>query len=455
MIRKVLIANRGEVAVRIIRACREENIDTVAIYSVADKNSLHVQLATESVCIGPARPTESYLNMDNIISAALLKRCDAIHPGYGFLSENPEFARRVEKEGMVFVGPKSDVIAKMGNKDEAKRTMKAAGVPVIPGSDGIIKNVDELKLEAKKIGYPVMLKATAGGGGKGMRIVRDEACIESEFKLARKEALSAFGDDSIYLEKLIEEAKHIEVQLLCDEKGNVLHLGERDCSMQRKNQKLLEEAPCRGLSKELKKQIAKAAIRAAKAVNYRSAGTVEFLLTSDEKFYFMEMNTRLQVEHPVTEMVTGIDIVKEQLRVAAGLPLSVMQDDFEIKGHAIECRINAENIENNFMPSCGRVEIINLPGGKDIRFDSMLYQGYEIPPFYDSMLGKLIVYDKNRHGAIRKMRRALEELMIAGVSTNTGLLYMLSYEKRMIKGDYKTSFLEKNIERIVELSKEI
>lgn len=455
MFHRILVANRGEIAVRIIRACRELNIETVAVYSDADRHSLHVQMATEAVCIGSALPKNSYLNIGNILSAALLKGCDAIHPGYGFLSENSEFARMTEESGLVFIGPSHEIISKMGDKQTARETMIKNKVPVIPGSKELIHTLEQALKEADEIGYPVIIKASAGGGGKGMRKIYRRETMEKEFFSAKKEALSAFGDDSIYMEKLIEEAKHIEVQILADKRGNVIHLGERDCSLQRKNQKMIEEAPCRLLTPELRKKMGEAALNAARAVNYTSAGTIEFLLTKDNEFYFMEMNTRVQVEHPVTEMVTGVDIVKEQIRIAFGLPLSFTQEDIRIEGFAMECRINAENPSKNFMPSCGKVNIVNLPGGNGVRVDSFLYQDYEISPYYDSMLAKLIVHGRTRQEVLRKMRRALEEFMIQGISTNIGLLYLLTYEKRVIKGDYNTNFLEQNLDKLIEFAEGI
>lgn len=452
MFKKVLIANRGEIAVRIIRACREMNIETVAVYSSEDKNALHVQMATEAVCIGPAKAKDSYLNMQNILSAALLKGCEAIHPGYGFLSENSVFARLTEESGLIFIGPGAKVISDMGDKQKARLTMIENEVPVIPGSKTLLDNVEAALKMADEIGYPVIIKASAGGGGKGMRKIFSKEELEKEFSSAKKEASQAFGDGSLYMEKLITSAKHIEIQILADKHGNVIHLGERDCSLQRKNQKMIEEAPCRLLKEDVRKKIGEAALKAAKAVGYVSAGTIEFLLLEDESFYFMEMNTRVQVEHPVTEMVSGVDIVKEQIRIAYGLPLEWKQEDIVLNGYAIECRINAENPSKNFIPSSGKVNILHIPGGNGVRIDSCLYQGYEISPFYDSMLGKLIVHGKTRQEAIRKLRRCLEEFMIEGVSTNVGLLYMLTYEKSFVKGDYKTNFLEKNLERVLELA---
>ncbi|WP_462273972.1 acetyl-CoA carboxylase biotin carboxylase subunit [Filifactor alocis] len=455
MFHRILIANRGEIAVRIIRACREMNIETVAVYSTEDKNALHVQMATESVCIGSARAKDSYLNIPNILSAALLKGCEAIHPGYGFLAENSEFAKMVEDCGLVFIGPSPEIISKMGDKQTARDTMKMHKVPVIPGSEDCIKDVDEAVSLAEQIGYPVIIKASAGGGGKGMRKVYRSEEMKKEFLSAKQEALSAFGNDAIYMERLIEGAKHVEVQVLADSFGNVIHLGERDCSLQRKNQKMIEEAPCRALTQELREQMGQAAVNAANAVNYTSAGTIEFLLTKENEFFFMEMNTRVQVEHPVTEMVTGIDIIKEQIRIAFGLPISVRQEEVTIQGHAIECRINAEDPKNGFMPSCGRVNVVHIPGGNGVRIDSSLYQDSAMSPYYDSMLGKLVVHGKTRQEAVRKMRRALEEFVIEGISTNVGLLYFVMYERAFLKGTYTTDFLEGNLDRIQNLMEQI
>ncbi len=431
------------------------NIETVAVYSAEDKNSLHVQLATESVCIGPAAAKDSYLNIENILSAALLKGCEAVHPGYGFLAENSEFAKMTIKSGLEFIGPSDKIIADMGDKHTARQTMISSGVPVIPGSDDLLESLDKAKKVANNLSYPVILKASAGGGGKGMRRVYSDEEMEVEFFSAKKEALAAFGNDSVYMEKLIERAKHIEVQIIGDKYGNIIHLGERDCSVQRKNQKMMEEAPCRMLSSNLRKDILKAAINAARAVNYSSAGTIEFLVTEDNKFYFMEMNTRIQVEHPVTEMITGVDIVKEQIRVASGLSLSFTQEDVVIDGYAIECRINAENVRNAFMPSCGKVRLINMPGGNGVRIDSLIYDGYEISPFYDSMIAKLIVKGKTRHEALRKVRRCLEEFVIEGVFTNISLLYMLTYEIEFIKGSYRTDFVEKKLSSILKIGENL
>ncbi|MBM6837312.1 acetyl-CoA carboxylase biotin carboxylase subunit, partial [Clostridium saudiense] len=418
MIRKVLIANRGEIAVRVIRACKEMGIKTVAIYSEADKEAMHTQLADESICVGTAKSKDSYLNESNIISAAVITKCNAIHPGFGFLSEKAEFAAICEECNIKFIGPSSEVINIMGNKSKAREMMKKAGVPIVPGSEGLIRSFKEAKIEAKRIGYPVMIKASAGGGGKGIRIVKSEDELENSFLTAKSEAKINFGDDSVYMEKFIENPRHIEFQILADSFGNVVHLGERDCSIQRRNQKLLEEAPSSILSDELREKMGRAAVDAAKAVGYTNAGTIEFLVDKHKNFYFMEMNTRIQVEHPITEMVTSVDIVKEQLRIANGEELSITQEDINVKGHSIECRINAENPSKNFAPSPGKIEFLNLPGGNGIRVDTAVYPGYTIPPVYDSMIAKVIVHGNNREEAINKMIRALDEFVIDGVECN-------------------------------------
>lgn len=423
MINKILIANRGEIAVRIIRACREMGIQTVAIYSEADKDALHTQLADESICIGPAPAKDSYLNMESIISATITSGAQAIHPGFGFLSENYRFAKLCEKCNIVFIGPPSEVIRKMGNKTEARNTMLEAGVKIIPGYNKSIETVEEGKKIAKKIGYPVIIKAELGGGGKGMRTAFNEEEFEFAFLSAKKEAKAAFGDDSVYMEHFIEHPRHVEFQILADSYGNIIHLGERDCSIQRNHQKFIEESPCVALSQELREKMGAEAVKAARAAGYVNAGTIEFLLENDKDFYFMEMNTRIQVEHPVTEWVTGIDLVKEQIRIASGKTLKYAQEDVQLKGHSIECRINAENPALNFRPSPGRITDIYLPGGKGIRIDSAVYSGYDIPPFYDSMLAKLIVHAKNRQEAIKKMKSALGEVIIEGIDTNVDYLY--------------------------------
>ena len=423
MIHKILIANRGEIAVRIIRACRELGIQSVAVYSEADKDALHTQLADEAVCIGPAASKDSYLNMENIISATINSGADAIHPGFGFLSENQKFAKLCEECNITFIGPSSEVIRKMGNKTEARNSMMEAGVKVIPGWNQNIESVEEAKKIASGLGYPVIVKAALGGGGKGMRVAMNETELENAYLTARKEAGAAFGDDSVYMEHFIEHPRHVEVQILADAYGNVVHLGERDCSIQRNHQKFIEEAPCKAISQELRKQMGEQAVKAAKAVNYTNAGTIEFLLENGKDFYFMEMNTRIQVEHPVTEWITGVDLVKEQIKIASGEKLAFTQDEVKLEGHSIECRINAENPEKNFRPSPGKIENLYLPGGKGIRMDTAIYSGYEIPPYYDSMIAKLIVHGTTREEALRKMRSALGEVIIEGIDTNVDYLY--------------------------------
>lgn len=442
MFSKILIANRGEIAVRIIRACNEMGISTVAVYSEADANSLHVNLADESYCIGPALLKDSYLNMTAIIDVAIATGCQAIHPGYGLLSENARFAELCEKCNVKFIGPHYSVIAKMGDKDEARRTMKAAGVPVVPGLDEIA-DVAEAKAFAAKIGYPVIVKASAGGGGRGIRIVEKEEDFETAVALASNEALSAFGNGNVYLEKFLTDVKHVEMQIVADEQGNVVCLGERDCSMQRKNQKLIEESPCVVLKEDVRREMMRCAVLAAKAVNYTSLGTIEFLLDKNNDFYFMEMNTRLQVEHPVTEYVTGIDIVKWQIRIAAGVEFMYKQEDIRFRGCAIECRINAEDVRKNFRPCCGRINLLHIPGGPWVRFDTAIYQDYMIPPYYDSMIGKLIVFARDRTEAIRKMQAALCELVIEGVCTNAELSGDILAEPAFKSGEYCTNFLDK------------
>ncbi|MDU2671019.1 MAG: acetyl-CoA carboxylase biotin carboxylase subunit [Clostridium sp.] len=441
MIRKVLIANRGEIAVRVIRACKEMGIKTVAIYSEADKEAMHTQLADESICVGTPKSKDSYLNESNIISAAVITKCNAIHPGFGFLSEKAEFAAICEECNIKFIGPSSDVINIMGNKSKAREMMKKAGVPIVPGSEGLIKSFEEARVEAKRIGYPVMIKASAGGGGKGIRIVKEEGELENSFFTAKSEAQINFGDDSVYMEKFIENPRHIEFQILADSFGNVVHLGERDCSVQRRNQKLLEEAPSSILSDELRDKMGRAAVDAAKAVGYTNAGTIEFLVDKHKNFYFMEMNTRIQVEHPVTEMVTSVDIVKEQLRIANGEELSITQEDINVKGHSIECRINAENPSKNFAPSPGKIGFLNLPGGNGIRVDTAVYPGYTIPPVYDSMIAKVIVHGNNREEAINKMIRALDEFVIEGVECNIDFQIDILNNKKFKLGIFDTSFI--------------
>lgn len=441
MFPKILIANRGEIALRIIRACKEMGVSTVAVFSEADRDALHVSLADESICIGPAPVQQSYLNMDAILSAALLTGANAIHPGYGLLSENAEFARRCAENKLKFIGPSADIISRMGDKDEARRTMQAAGVPVVPGCD-LVETVEAARAAAERIGFPILIKARSGGGGRGIRLVEKPEHVERAFLEARAEARGAFGDDGVYIEKFLTNVKHIEMQLLCDQHGNIVCLGDRECSMQRKHQKLLEESPAPTLDAKARAEMTEAAVKAARAVNYEGVGTVEFLVTQEHKFYFMEMNTRLQVEHPVTEMVSGTDIVKWQIRVAAGVELPFTQKDIKLTGHAIECRINAENPQNNFAPCHGQIAILHIPGGPWVRFDTALYQGYQIPPYYDSMIGKLIVYAATRAEAIRKMQAALCEMVIDGVDHTGPMQSDLINEKAFIDGTYTTSFIE-------------
>lgn len=446
MFNKVLIANRGEIAVRIIRACRELGIATVAVFSEPDREALHTQLADEAVCIGPAKAQDSYLNMQNIISAAVLTNAQAIHPGFGFLSENSIFAEMCEECNIKFIGPDAKTIDEMGNKSHARDLMIKAGVNVIPGSDGTVESVEAAYELADKLGYPVMIKASAGGGGKGIRIAHSKDELKNAYESAKLETSLAFGDDEIYMEKVIVNARHIEIQILGDDFGNVIHLGERDCSIQRRNQKVLEEAPSPKLDDKTRKAMGEAAVRAAKAVGYKGAGTIEFLYDKDGNFYFMEMNTRVQVEHPVTEMVTGIDIVKEQLNIASGNPLSYKQEDVKITGHAIECRINAENPEKNFAPSPGTIDFLLIPGGGiGVRVDSAVYEGCDILPFYDSMIAKVITCGKDRNEAIAKMRRALYEFVIKGVDTNIEFQESILNNPSYIAGEFDTSFIEKEI----------
>ncbi|HIW48058.1 MAG TPA: acetyl-CoA carboxylase biotin carboxylase subunit [Firmicutes bacterium] len=442
MFSKILIANRGEIAVRIIRACREMGIETVAVYSDVDQECLHAQLADEAICIGPAKSSESYLNMQNILSAAVATGAQAIHPGFGFLAENSTFASMCEECNIRFIGPKATVIDAMGNKANARALMTAAGVPVIPGSSGVLNTLEDAKNEARRLGYPVMVKASAGGGGKGIRVVRNEEALEKAYAAAKSETKAAFGDDSLYMEKLIEHARHIEIQILGDSFGNVVHLGERDCSLQRRNQKVLEECPSPALDEATRKAMGEAAVRAAKAVGYESAGTIEFLYDRQGKFYFMEMNTRIQVEHPVTEMVTGIDIVKEQIRIAEGNPLPFAQEDIHLRGHAIECRINAEDPDRNFAPCPGTIDYLLVPGGcLGVRIDSAIYPGYTIPSFYDSMIAKVITYGNTRKEAIEKMRRCLYEFVISGIQTNIEFQERILTNAQYQKGIFDTDFL--------------
>ncbi len=450
MFKKVLIANRGEIALRIIQACKELGIETVTVHSTEDKDQLHVKLADYSYCVGPAKATESYLNIPSIVTVAVESGCDALHPGYGFLSENPEFVAVLEDLGIKFIGPSAKTIMDMGDKSKARDLMIANGVPVVPGSDGEVETIEEAKEIAAKIGYPVLIKASRGGGGKGMRRVFEEENLEEGFFSAKQEAGAAFGHDGVYIEKLIIDPKHIEFQILRDSYGNTVHLGERHCSIQRRNQKLIEESPAKGMTSELREAIGTAAINAAIASEYENAGTVEFVLDRDNNFYFIEMNTRLQVEHPVTEMVTGIDIVKEQFRIAAGLKLSMTQEEVRFDGHSIEVRVNSENPVQNFMPSIGSIDFLFVPGGFNTRFDTYLYNGATISPYYDSMLGKIIVKGSSRLDAIRKMRRAIEETIISGIETNLAYQYTILHINEFIRGDYDTGFVPKYHEEIID-----
>ena len=443
MIEKILIANRGEIAVRVIRACREMGIRTVAVYSEADKDALHTQLADEAVCIGPAPSAESYLNMQNIISATLVSGADAIHPGFGFLSENSKFAELCEQCKITYIGPDSKVISALGNKSVARNTMVEAGVPVIPGSKEPVYTVEEGEKIAGEIGYPIIVKAALGGGGKGMRVAQTPDEFQASFQTAQKEAQMAFGDGTMYLEHFVEHPRHIEFQILADKYGNTIHLGERDCSIQRRHQKLIEESPSPAISDEQRKKMGEIAVKAAKAAEYYSAGTIEFLRDKHGDFYFIEMNTRIQVEHPVTEWVTGIDLIREQIRIAAGEHLTYSQEDVHVHGHAIEVRINAEDTEHDFRPSPGTVTSVHFPGGKGVRIDSALFAGYKIPPYYDSMIAKLIVYDKNRELALRKLRNALGELVLEGVKTNIDYQYEIINDEDFIEGNVDIGFIER------------
>lgn len=446
MFKRILIANRGEIAVRIIRACREMGIETVAVYSNTDRNALHVDLADEAVCIGPPRAQDSYLNAENIISATVLTGAEAIHPGFGFLAENSKFAEKCKACNIAFIGPDAEVMEMMGNKAKARQVMAEAGVPLVPGIEGVLESYDHAVQAAEIIGYPIMLKASAGGGGKGIRVVRKPEELRNAYDIAKSEAKAFFGDDTMYMEKLIEGPRHIEVQIVADAYGNVIHLGERDCSIQRRNQKIIEEAPSTFLTEEMRKAMGETAVRAAKAVGYKSAGTIEFLVDKDGSFYFMEMNTRIQVEHPVTEFVTGVDIVREQIRIAAGETLSVTQEDVVIGGHAIECRINAENPALNFRPSPGKVNILLWPGGNGVRVDSALYSGYDIPPIYDSMIAKLITHGRDRNEALCRMRRALDEFIIEGIDTNIEFLFQILNNERFIQANIDTGFIAKEFD---------
>jgi len=446
---KILIANRGEIAVRVIRACKELGISTVAIYSDVDKNSLHVKLADEAICVGPAAPMKSYLNIPSIIAACEVTGAEAIHPGYGFLSENADFSDICQANNIVFIGASARCINMMGNKSEAKKTMESLNVPIVPGSKGVIKDLVTLKETAKNVGYPLLLKASAGGGGRGMRIVHEESELENAYNMAHTEALSAFGNGDIYVEKFIEKPRHIEIQVLSDSSGHAIYLGERECSIQRRHQKLIEEAPSPVVSEEMRKKMGEAAIKAASGINYEGAGTVEFLVDSQSNFYFMEMNTRIQVEHPVTEMITGIDLVKEQIRIAYTKKLTLNQDDVSINGHAMEFRVNAEDYKNNFMPCPGTVELFLPPGGKGVRTDSFIYPGFKIPPQYDSLVGKLIVWGKDRAETIQRANRALEEFVIDGVTTVIPFHQKVLKHKKFIQGDFDTHFVEYYIDELI------
>lgn len=445
MLQKILIANRGEIAVRIIRACREMGIRTVAVYSEADKNSLHKTLADEAVCIGPAASSKSYLNMKSILEAACLTGADSIHPGFGFLSENASFAKICNDMGIKFIGPSGELINLLGNKSKAKETMKKAGVPVVPGSEGLIKNKEEAIELAEKIKYPVILKASAGGGGRGIRVAYSKEELEKSYDLVKQEAKISFGDDSIYLEKFIENPRHVEIQILADEHGNCIHLGERDCSIQRRNQKIIEETPSMAISGKTRKKMGQVAVKAVKEIGYTNAGTIEFLVDKNQDFYFMEMNTRVQVEHPITEMITGIDIIKEQIKIASGEKLSLGQEDITFTGHVMEARINAENPDKNFMPCPGKITGLHLPGGNGVRVDTAIYSGYTVPATYDAMIAKIIAQGKNREETIAKLRSAVAELVVEGIDTNADFILKILENKAFRTNKYDTSFIEKEM----------
>ncbi len=456
MLKRVLIANRGEIALRVLRACREMGIETVAVYSQPDAEALHVQLADQAVCIGPAKAAESYLNQDALLTVAKATGCDALHPGYGFLSENADFADRCTEAGIKFIGPSGDTIRKAGSKSAARDLMKAAGVPVTPGSDGPVSSVQEALEAAQTVGYPVLLKASAGGGGRGIRRCNGPEDLPAAFAEAKAEAQACFGDDEMYLEKLVLCPRHIEFQVLADQFGHVIHLGDRDCSVQRRNQKLIEEAPARCLTPELREKMGEAAVRAARAVGYENAGTVEFLLDADgEHFYFMEMNTRIQVEHGITELITGVDLVRQQLRIASGLALDMIQDDVHLEGHAIECRINAEDPSKGFQPCPGTVSFLHFPGGAGVRVDSCLYNGCTLSPYYDSMAAKLLVHAPTRLEAIRKMRRCLEEFTLEGFPTNAELSYQILYHPIFVRGACTTGFLDQNLPSLLDFNRRL
>ena len=445
MLQKILIANRGEIAVRIIRACREMGIRTVAVYSEADKNSLHKTLADEAICIGPAASSKSYLNMKAILEAACLTGADSIHPGFGFLSENASFAKICNDMGIKFIGPSGDLINLLGNKSKAKETMKKAGVPVVPGSEGLIKNKEEAIELAEKIKYPVILKASAGGGGRGIRIAYSKEELEKSYDIVKQEAKISFGDDSIYLEKFIENPRHVEIQILADEHGNCIHLGERDCSIQRRNQKIIEETPSMAINDKTRKKMGQVAVKAVKEIGYTNVGTIEFLVDKNQDFYFMEMNTRVQVEHPITEMVTGIDIIKEQIKIASGQKMLLNQEDIKFTGHVMEARINAENSDKNFMPCPGKITGLHLPGGNGIRVDTAIYAGYTVPANYDAMIAKIIAQGKNREEAIAKLRSAIAELVVEGIDTNTDFILKILENENFKTNQYDTSFVEKEM----------
>lgn len=445
MLQKILIANRGEIAVRIIRACREMGIRTVAVYSEADKNSLHKTLADEAICIGPAASSKSYLNMKAILEAACLTGADSIHPGFGFLSENASFAKICNDMGIKFIGPSGDLINLLGNKSKAKETMKKTGVPVVPGSEGLIKSKEEAIELAEKIKYPVILKASAGGGGRGIRIAYSKEELEKSYDIVKQEAKISFGDDSIYLEKFIENPRHVEIQILADEYGNCIHLGERDCSIQRRNQKIIEETPSMAINDKTRKKMGQVAVKAVKEIGYTNVGTIEFLVDKNQDFYFMEMNTRVQVEHPITEMVTGIDIIKEQIKIASGQKMLLKQEDIKFTGHVMEARINAENSNKNFMPCPGKITGLHLPGGNGIRVDTAIYAGYTVPANYDAMIAKIIAQGKNREEAIAKLRSAIAELVVEGIDTNTDFILKILENENFKINQYDTSFVEKEM----------
>lgn len=446
MFRKILVANRGEIAVRIIRACREMGIETVAVYSEADKDALHAQLADEAICIGPAASKDSYLSMERILSATIASHAEAIHPGFGFLSENSKFAEMCRKCNVTFIGPSAELIRKMGNKSEARKSMIEAGIPVVPGTKEPVHDVQGALEKAREIGFPVMIKASSGGGGKGMRVSECEDDFTDNFNMAQSESVHAFADDTMYLERYVQRPRHVEVQIMADKFGNVVYLGERDCSIQRRHQKMIEESPCCAISRKLRQRMGETAVRAARAVGYENAGTIEFLLDKSGEFFFMEMNTRIQVEHPVTEWVSGVDLIKEQIRVAAGMPLSVRQEEIHIMGHAIECRINAEDTARHFMPCPGTIRNIHIPGGNGVRVDTAVYNGYTIPPYYDSMIMKIIVHDRDRKSAIDKMISTLGELVIEGVKTNIDFQYEILNQEDFQAGEITTHFIPEHYE---------